>query len=470
MVTRVEIELRKPSMKGKFDDVYIHIVKENEITISTNINFDFNPLFGFTRDKESVAFDFLFFSVLIYNIDRFVNRHNYSLEGWTRDIEVVNMPILHLSEFLSIKEQMDGAISFLTGDIWNINYVQSEGLLYDPPKRIKDWSNLNEFQKVCLFSGGLDSLIGAIDELEGIQNGKILLISHKDLGKEGVDQDSILTKFKNQQLFNGKYDQIQTSVGIGRKKTGLKFDLEATFRSRSLLFIGMGIYVANKIGPNIPLIIPENGTIALNIPLMPSRRSACSTRTTHPAFLNRLQIILSEIGIKNQMHNPYEFKTKGEMVEETNNKMILNQLIDLSCSCAKRSHTYFWEAEKEKISKYNIHHCGMCLPCIYRRVSLHLNGLDKNADIHYGTDVFDEKAFDIDNMKLKSPRDFRTLLEFINKKPTIELIEKELLINGMNDVTSIGKYASVVERTIKQIIEWINSSQNENIKRKAGLR
>jgi hypothetical protein len=467
MVARIEIELCNPLKRGKFDEIIIHLHKDNEL-YSTNINFDFNPLYSFARDKESIAFDFLMFSVLIYNIDRFVNRNIFSLEGWTREIEVTNMPVIHIVEFLRVKKQMDNAISFLTGDYWNINYCQSEGSLYHARADIKDWGDLSVYNKVCLFSGGLDSLIGAIDELESQQN-KLLLISHKDLGKEGSDQDSIMTLFNQQHLYENKYDQIQTSVGIGKKVIDNKIAREATFRSRSLLFIGMGIYAAYRIGRDIPLIIPENGTIALNIPLMSSRRSACSTRTTHPTFLSLLQNILSEISIFNSMYNPYELKTKGEMVDNSQNSIVLQQLIHTSCSCAKRGHNYYWDADPQTIIQSNIRHCGMCLPCIYRRVSLHMNNLDQNANLHYGTDIFNGIKYDITNKEQKSTRDFRTLLEFIKNRPTIDRIEKELLINGVRDVSKLHEYALVVDRTINQIIDWIRASGNQEIKRKAGI-
>jgi hypothetical protein len=469
MVARIEIELIQPSKRGKFDDVIIHLYNGNE-HFCTNINFDFIPLYSFARDKESVAFDFLFFSVLIYNIDRFVNRNIFSLEGWTREIEVTNIPILHLAEFQRIRTEMNDAISFLTGDLWNINYCQSEGILFQEKKNIINRGEIGIFDKVCLFSGGLDSLIGAIDELEHVQPGKkLLLISHKDLGKEGKDQESIIDILNRQHFYENKYVQIQTSVGIGKKNMGERIARESTFRSRSLLFIAMGIYAAHKIGQNIPLIIPENGTIALNVPLMPSRRSACSTRTTHPEFLDRIKKILAAIGISNPMDNPCELKTKGEMVYRSVNQLILRQLIDFSCSCAKRGHTSHWDASPEVIAQNNIRHCGMCLPCIYRRVSLHMNGLDINASMHYGTDVFNGIIFDINNKGQKSPRDFRALLEFIRTRPSIERIEKELLINGMHDVSRIRGYAVVVDRTINQIIDWISAFGNADIKRKAGI-
>jgi hypothetical protein len=163
------------------------------------------------------------------------------------------------------------------------------------------------------------------------------------------------------------------------------------------------------------------------------------------------------------MYNPYEFKTKGEMVAESRNPKVLRQLIDASCSCAKRGHMQHWDRRG-----FGIKHCGMCLPCIYRRVSLHFNKLDDAR--HYGTDVFNGVRFDINNLSQKTSRDFRTLLEFIRRRPSIPQIEKELLINGIQDVSRLGKYTSVIDRTIEQIIMWISSSNNNEVKRKAGIK
>jgi hypothetical protein len=98
-----------------------------------------------------------------------------------------------------------------------------------------------------------------------------------------------------------------------------------------------------------------------------------------------------------------------------------------------------------------------------------MDGLDINVNVNYGTDVFNGIKFDINNRGQKSPREFRALLEFIRSRPSIERIEKELLINGMRDVSRIREYALVVDRTIEQIIIWINASGNEEIKRKAGI-
>jgi hypothetical protein len=98
-----------------------------------------------------------------------------------------------------------------------------------------------------------------------------------------------------------------------------------------------------------------------------------------------------------------------------------------------------------------------------------MNNLDQNVNLHYGTDIFNGIKYDINNKEQKSTRDFRTLLEFIKNRPTIERIEKELLINGVRDISKLHEYALVIDRTIDQIIDWIRASGNHVIKRKAGI-
>ena len=92
-------------------------------------------------------------------------------------------------------------------------------------------------------------------------------------------------------------------------------NVEPSLRSRSIVFIGLGIYAASEVGAEIPLLAPENGTIALNLPLTPSRSGSCSTRTMHPFYLDTLRSVLNDLGLKNSLTNPLGLKTgKGECV------------------------------------------------------------------------------------------------------------------------------------------------------------
>ena len=60
------------------------------------------------------------------------------------------------------------------------------------------------------------------------------------------------------------------------------------------------------------LVIPENGFMSLNPPLLPERRGALSTRTTHPSFLAQLREVLDVVGIDVELDVPFAALTKGE--------------------------------------------------------------------------------------------------------------------------------------------------------------
>ena len=98
--------------------------------------------------------------------------------------------------------------------------------------------------------------------------------------------------------------------------------------------MGLGIAVANSYGDTIPLYIPENGLISLNIPLTSSRIGSSSTRTTHPYFLDTLSKILIRLDIKNKIINPYQFLTKGEMITHSKNRNLISKFYNETVSCA----------------------------------------------------------------------------------------------------------------------------------------
>jgi hypothetical protein len=81
-----------------------------------------------------------------------------------------------------VKEALSAAVGFLTDDTYEFNFH----LAKDPPPI--DRSLLNEispddgaeFDEVMLFSGGLDSLCGAVDEILAGQR-RVVLVSHRPL-------------------------------------------------------------------------------------------------------------------------------------------------------------------------------------------------------------------------------------------------------------------------------------------------
>lgn len=471
MGTIVRINVARRNITDELAVIVLSYNTADGIQHSANIKFEFKPLWEFGHETESTAFDFLLLSVIVYNVDRLLSRYRHSEDGWKRNITLEGVPARNTDVMNGAARLFESSISFLTGDKWTIHFVQQQPYNYNPPTNTI--YNRTEFEKVALFSGGLDSLIGFIDEAYSLNaDKKILLISHVEQGKEGADQNSIVVQCQDRHILDGKYARIKSGVSIDRYSYVNKEPSESTFRSRSLLFFAMGIYCAHCIDDHLQMIVPENGTISINIPLNPSRRSACSTRTTHPVFIKRLERALQAIGVNNQLYNPYRLKSKADMVvdccRDENKDRIFRQLYQSSCSCAKRSHNYHWDKPSNVIKRDHINHCGMCLPCIYRRVALDTIGLD-NARL-LGTDINHGTSYNLDNLKQVRARDYRSLLHFLRRGMTEDKIRKELKANHITSEIGLEDYIGLVQHSYAQVLAWVLRNGSPAVKAIAGIR
>jgi hypothetical protein len=155
--------------------------------------------------------------------------------------------------------------------------------------------------------------------------------------------------------------RLQSRAGFP-KKIVKRVDGENTERSRSFLFFSLAAFAASGFGEMESLIyVPENGLISLNIPLDPLRLGSLSTRTTHPFYMRSYNALLSKLGIRAKVTNPYVLKTKGEMVAGCKNQKFLGQYASITMSCASEA--------KLRWRGLSPGHCGYCLPCLIRRAS-----------------------------------------------------------------------------------------------------
>jgi hypothetical protein len=104
------------------------------------------------------------------------------------------------------------------------------------------------------------------------------------------------------------------------------------------------------------------------------------------------------LGLQHSIKNEYEMKTKGEMLEECKDRDLLLTSYKSSCSCAKRGHKIHWEIR-------NATHCGLCMPCLYRRVALNKIGIDNEI---VGTNLFNPQK------SLNSLPDIPAFLDYTN--------------------------------------------------------
>lgn len=175
--------------------------------------------------------------------------------------------------------------------------------------------NLGRCNCVSLFSGGLDSYCGAIKLLE--DGNKPCLIGHNEYPKLRSKQSEFAETFRK--LYPKQEVKFVSFTAGSRAPKNLQGEplkgTENTSRGRSLLFLCAAVSIAGILGQNVPIYIPENGFIGLNIPLTNSRKGTCSTRTTHPYFMNGFSKILKSVGIHNTINNFFAYLTKREIVD-----------------------------------------------------------------------------------------------------------------------------------------------------------
>lgn len=167
---------------------------------------------------------------------------------------------------------------------------------------------------------------------------------------------------------------VVVHLGRGSQRIdGTSYPSEPTSRSRSLLFLALGLAVASV--HQVPLWIPENGFASLNPPLGPERLGSLSTRTTHPAFLQNLAAVLTKAGAHAVIENPFAQSTKGEMYQRVVDLVggdEASAFLSKTHSCAltgQRAHHI--SAERS---------CGICFGCVLRRASFSASGVADLTD------------------------------------------------------------------------------------------
>ncbi len=437
------IQIKKDNQKLWIGEIEIKDAAGKSSLLSINLD----ELLPFMNCVSKDVYDFFIISASVYGIDRFIERKSNSVDGWSREISV-SFPIHNLALWNSCKEDLEKLLSFLTGDYWSISFRQENSTL--PTTTLKS-NYAGVFEQVNLFSGGLDSLIGAIDFLKLNPTKKILFASQYDSQMHGPkgDQNKLIPKL--QTLYSLQFEFIP-SVEVFLKESELA--RETTFRSRSILFIGLAL-VAAQATKTSKIIVPENGTVSLNYPLSSSRRSSCSTRTTHPFVIETVSSIWKKLSISTEIENPYEFKTKGEMVSDCSDKSSLLSLIKDSNSCGKRGHRAHWKIK-------DADHCGVCMPCVYRQAALK-DVVDKSTYGNSINDLFPVKE------KRKMAQDINSMLEHLSKRLNDQEIKQELIINGVKNLTKLNKYVGVVSRTRDELTNWVKKVGNSYVKNKASV-
>lgn len=273
-----------------------------------------------------------------------------------------------------VKELLAGTLRFMTGD------RSYDLIFYDghctPPTSLFDNEQfiLNPGQMpvaVLPFSGGLDSLAGAIHELSNTDQ-RVCLVSHQARPESKKTQYALASALSRK--FPRRVNHYRFDCHLKRIRA-----TEETQRTRSFLFTSIAFAIARAHGQN-QIYVFENGLTSMNLPRRHDQINARASRTTHPKTIYLLQSffsLFSECQFK--VHLPFLFKTKKDVISE----IINGSCADLIPSTVSCSSTYTHPRQAT--------HCGECFQCVDRRIAAYAAGVsDYDHHALYAKDIFSD--------------------------------------------------------------------------------
>ncbi|MYD53761.1 MAG: hypothetical protein F4W96_05585 [Chloroflexi bacterium] len=305
--------------------------------------------------------DILEIAAYVFAADRLLSRGKrdaLEYHSWSRRIHFeIKIRDHHFWSRPEIRNALHDALTFMMGHK-AITFAFQPGHT-TPPADLFDYigSNIQPHNDlvVGLFSGGLDSLAGAVDVLQNTGS-SLCLVTH-------VSQSSTLRTQKV--LINALAERFPDRVHHYQLRTHLKGQRarDETQRSRAFLYSSAAYAIASTHSRDT-FAIYENGVTSINVGRRDDLINARASRTTHPQTVGRLSRLFSLLSDNAfSISTPFFWKTKREVISTIRSNGH-ETLVDSSVSC---SHTFNTAAGAT--------HCGECYQCIDRRIGVYGAGL-----------------------------------------------------------------------------------------------
>jgi 7-cyano-7-deazaguanine synthase in queuosine biosynthesis len=308
---------------------------------------------------SNTGMDLLILAVAVQIADTRISRSRNAEDSWTREIDLT-VPVTDPVCWNSTAPLIERMLRFLSGDIWKLRFMKRPVMA----EKAVELAIGSPPDLVTLFSGGMDSYLGAVELLHAGRNP--LFVSHYwDLGTSSQAEcaDHLETEFGN---FHARHLRIR----IGAQKRDVLSnhppENENSQRARSFVFFALAAAAASSLAGPVEVTVPENGLISLNVPLDVHRIGAYSTRTTHPFYMARWNEVLAALRISASLKNPFQCLTKGEMIVQSPRLDFVRRTVASTISCSS--------VAKARWGGSAPGHCGHCYPCLIRRAA-ELKGL-----------------------------------------------------------------------------------------------
>ena len=372
--------------------------------------------------------DLLEIATYVYSADQVIRRGADDVDtfgdGWRRDLHFV-VPVRDPDFWSSaqVQDTLCSTLGFLSDDQYRFDFVKldqehpfQQYLQFDDTQQV-----YGKPEQVVMFSGGLDSLAGAIDEVVN-QKRRVLLVTHKSTSKLNKRHRTL-----EQMLAEKAGDNVPHRISV-RVHKAKELNHEYTQRSRSFLYVSIGATIARML--NLKSVrFYENGVISLNLPVCAQVVGGRATRTTHPRVMKGFQDLLSLVaGEPFAVENLYIWKTKADVVKVITDAGC-HDLIKHSMTC-----THTWEMTNQHT------HCGGCSQCIDRRFAVLAAKADQHDPAeHYKFDVFTQS------------RDAQDQKKNVDKIMAAAYLERANQVKGLTDVAQFVTSYPDVGRVFKYL-------------------
>ena len=209
-------------------DGHLHIPRESEVQRlcldepGRNINRELNPLEAkIVEDLDPLVFDLFDLATYLYIGDTSVGRGQIDVYGdkWCRDL-TFRVPVREFEKWndSSVRERLNELLTYLSGD-WRVRvefYAHKDPKA--PPKFLRFQPDMPGFQgatTVSLFSGGMDSLGGAVHQIANLKE-KPLLVSHRPVSTIVTRQEAAAKAVAS----SGKSDPLNSRNSEPFEKSG----------------------------------------------------------------------------------------------------------------------------------------------------------------------------------------------------------------------------------------------------------
>lgn len=327
--------------------------------------------------------DLLEIASYIYAADRMIDRgasDALEYQRWSRKFNfIIKVRDYSFWRKPEVQKALSEALTFVSGDYSFIFTFQSGGK--DTGQTVLTDAEGFTFEKkpnakICLFSGGLDSLSGALKLLS--EGNDLILISHRS-NNPGVSNIQEGIKNRIAADYPGRVQFFPFHCNL----TGARA-VEETQRTRIFLYTSIAFSLMSLSSDNT-IHVFENGITSINFSKRQDAMNARASRTTHPQTLGLLQNFYALVadGAVTIAH-PFLMSTKSDVLEviKTNGK---ESYINSTLTCTK---TF----QKFK-NNSNASHCGRCSQCVDRRLAAYATGLEE-FDALYDTDIAKDEIDD----------------------------------------------------------------------------